>query len=184
VVVRAAPASAMPQQAKLWGAQGEVLAGLQQKLKYSERERTFCCLVAECAARPGALAGVVEVSLQGEAVRRARPAPSRSGCLRAGAVARMCKCRANTWKPLLQAGDEVDIAAANDSDAQAVQRRGRRRARGGCLGAVLLLRREGLRGASPGRWPRAAALRGALPSPPRRRRAGGGGRAARARPAG
>lgn len=46
-----------------------MLAGLQQKLKYSERDRTFCCLVAESAAQPHALAGVVEVSLQGEAVR-------------------------------------------------------------------------------------------------------------------
>jgi len=94
-----APASAAPQQAKLWGPQGEVLAGLQQKLKYSERERTFCCLVAESAARPGALAGVVEVSLQGEVVRRARPAPSRTGCLRAGAVARPCTCGAKRKAP-------------------------------------------------------------------------------------
>ncbi len=57
------------------GAQGEVLAGLQQKLKYAERERTFCCLVAESAAQPGALAGVVEVSLQGEPVRALVLAP-------------------------------------------------------------------------------------------------------------
>ena len=46
-----------------------MLAGLQQKLKYSDRERTFCCLVAESAEQPGVLAGVVEVSLQGEPVR-------------------------------------------------------------------------------------------------------------------
>jgi len=58
------------------------------------------------------------------------------------------------WKSLLQAGDEVDSAAANDSDAQAAQQRGRRRARDGCLGAVLLLRRGGSAGPA-GRepWP-------------------------------
>lgn len=68
------------------GAQGEVLAGLQQKLKYSDRERTFCCLVAESAEQPGALAGVVEVSLQGEPVRAPCSALARAGS-RCSAVA-------------------------------------------------------------------------------------------------
>ena len=80
------------------GAQGEVLAGLQQKLKYSERERTFCCLVAEGAGQPGVLAGVVEVSLQGEPVRArpslrppARQCRSRAALLRlAGAIEQSC----------------------------------------------------------------------------------------------
>lgn len=71
--------------------QGEVLAGLQQKLKYSERERTFCCLVAEGAEQPDALAGVVEVSLQGEPVRAPCPAPVREDALRsAGVVEQPC----------------------------------------------------------------------------------------------
>ena len=68
-------------------AQGEVLAGLQQKLKYSERERMFCCLVAEGAEQPGALAGVVEVSLQGEPVRAPCSAPAREGALPQSGVA-------------------------------------------------------------------------------------------------
>ena len=65
-------------------AQGEVLAGLQQKMKYSDKDG-FCCLVAASAADPARIVGVVEVSLQGEKVRgtvdglnhAATPLPSR-----------------------------------------------------------------------------------------------------------
>lgn len=45
--------------------QGEVLAGLQQKLKYS-RDEGFCCLVAQAST---GIVGVVEVSIQGDQVR-------------------------------------------------------------------------------------------------------------------
>lgn len=44
--------------------QGEVLAGLQQKLKYS-RDEGFCCLVAQASTE---IVGVVEVSIQGDQV--------------------------------------------------------------------------------------------------------------------
>ena len=44
-----------------------MLAGLQQKMKYSDRDG-FCCLVAASAADPTRIVGVVEVSLQGEKV--------------------------------------------------------------------------------------------------------------------
>ncbi|EIE24293.1 acyl-CoA N-acyltransferase [Coccomyxa subellipsoidea C-169] len=45
--------------------QGEVLSGLQQKMKYSHKDG-FCCLVASAASDPDKIVGVVEVSLQGE----------------------------------------------------------------------------------------------------------------------
>ncbi|BDA46003.1 hypothetical protein COCOBI_08-0950 [Coccomyxa sp. Obi] len=45
--------------------QGEVLSGLQQKMKYSHKDG-FCCLVASAASDPDTIVGVVEVSLQGE----------------------------------------------------------------------------------------------------------------------
>lgn len=47
--------------------QGEVLSGLQQKMKYSHKDG-FCCLVASAASDPDNIVGVVEVSLQGEKV--------------------------------------------------------------------------------------------------------------------
>lgn len=47
--------------------QGEVLSGLQQKMKYSHKDG-FCCLVASAASDPDTIVGVVEVSLQGEKV--------------------------------------------------------------------------------------------------------------------
>lgn len=47
--------------------QGEVLSGLQQKMKYSHKDG-FCCLVASAASDPDTVIGVVEVSLQGEKV--------------------------------------------------------------------------------------------------------------------
>ena len=47
--------------------QGEVLSGLQQKLKYMDRDG-FNCLVAE-SRQTGELVGVVEVSLQADKVR-------------------------------------------------------------------------------------------------------------------
>ena len=47
--------------------QGEVWAILNNKLT-TAAEDGFCCLVAESAARPAGLVGIVEVSLQSEKV--------------------------------------------------------------------------------------------------------------------
>lgn len=47
--------------------QGEVWEILQSKLQTAS-EAGFCCLVAEAAARPAGIVGIIEVSVQSEKV--------------------------------------------------------------------------------------------------------------------
>ena len=72
--------------------QGEVLAGLQQKMKYSHSDG-FCCLVASTAADPGRIVGVVEVSLQGERV----PGFTRLAVLRMRHSENICVYLSGRW---------------------------------------------------------------------------------------